>query len=58
MLSHATESADGELVNTDLCIVGAWSRGHRHHHRQEFLNSDTRVCLLESGGRGAEISFR
>jgi choline dehydrogenase-like flavoprotein len=49
VLSHAAEPANGELVNTDLCIVGAGPAGISI--AREFLDTDTRVCLLESGGR-------
>jgi choline dehydrogenase-like flavoprotein len=52
VLSHAAEPADGELVKTDLCIVGAGPAGITI--AREFLNTDTRVCLLESGGREME----
>ena len=51
-MSHAGEPANGELVNSDLCIVGAGPAGITL--AREFSGTSTRVCLLESGGREVE----
>ncbi len=52
MLSDAREPANGELVDTDLCIVGAGPAGITI--AREFMGTQTRVCLLDSGGRDVE----
>jgi choline dehydrogenase-like flavoprotein len=52
VLSHAAEPANGELIETDLCIVGAGPAGITM--AKQFQTGQTRVCLLESGGREVE----
>jgi choline dehydrogenase-like flavoprotein len=52
VLSHAAEPANGELIETDLCIVGAGPAGITI--AKQFQTGQTRVCLLESGGREVE----
>lgn len=52
MLSHAAEPANGEVVNTDLCIVGAGPAGITI--ARELMGTRTRICLLDSGGRDVE----
>jgi choline dehydrogenase-like flavoprotein len=52
VLSHAGEPANGELIETDLCIVGAGPAGITV--AKQFQTGRTRVCLLESGGRAVE----
>jgi len=52
VLSYATEPANDELIETDLCIIGAGPAGITI--AREFLGSGQRVCLLESGGRHPE----
>lgn len=52
MLSDATEVANDQQIETDLCIVGAGPAGISV--AREFLGSGVRVCLLESGGRDVE----
>jgi len=52
VLSHAGEPANGELVNCDLCIVGAGPAGITI--AREFSGTNTRICLLDSGGREVE----
>jgi choline dehydrogenase-like flavoprotein len=52
VLSHAAEPANGELVNADLCIVGAGPAGITI--AREFVGTGIQVCLLESGGREVE----
>jgi choline dehydrogenase-like flavoprotein len=52
VLSDPREPADGQEIETDLCIVGAGPAGIAV--AREFLASGVRVCLLESGGRDME----
>jgi choline dehydrogenase-like flavoprotein len=40
---------DGAVLETDVCVVGAGAAGIAF--AREFLTGDTRVVLLESGGR-------
>lgn len=52
MRSDAGEPANNQQIETDLCIVGAGPAGISV--AREFLDDDTRVCLLESGGADVE----
>jgi choline dehydrogenase-like flavoprotein len=52
MLSDAAQPANDELIETDLCIIGAGPAGITI--AREFLGDGRRVCLLESGGRHPE----
>jgi choline dehydrogenase-like flavoprotein len=52
VLSHAAEPANGELIETDLCIVGAGPAGITV--AKQFQTGRTRVCLVESGARDVE----
>lgn len=44
--------ADGTSIDTDLCIIGAGPAGITL--AREFIGTDVRVCLLESGGEEPE----
>lgn len=51
-LSDASEPANDELIEADLCVVGAGPAGISI--ARELLGSGFRVVLLESGGRDVE----
>jgi len=52
MLIDATKIADGSVVEADLCIVGGGLAGLAF--ASVFLDTDTTVVLLESGGIGED----
>ena len=52
MLSDAGELASDQLIEADVCVVGAGPAGITV--ARELIGSDVRVCLLESGGRDIE----
>ena len=52
MIVDARSIEDGSVIETDLCIVGAGTAGIVL--AREFIGHDLRVCLLESGGHGAD----
>jgi choline dehydrogenase-like flavoprotein len=52
MLGDTAELASGQEIQTDVCIVGAGPAGISL--ATGLLDTDFRVCLLESGGRDAE----
>lgn len=47
MLVDSRKLPDGEIINTEVCIVGAGPAGIAL--AKEFIGSNVRVCLLESG---------
>ena len=51
-LRDAGEPANEQVIETDLCIVGAGPAGISI--ARQFLGGGTSVCLLESGGRDVE----
>jgi choline dehydrogenase-like flavoprotein len=48
MLIDARRIPSGEVIETEVCILGAGPAGITA--AQEFLGKDVRVCLLETGG--------
>lgn len=52
MLIDANQIGDGDIVETEICIIGAGPAGISC--AAEFLDSSTSVCLLESGGHRVE----
>jgi choline dehydrogenase-like flavoprotein len=52
MLWDARELPSNQLIETDLCIIGAGPAGISI--AREFLGNGTRVCLVESGAVGIE----
>jgi choline dehydrogenase-like flavoprotein len=52
VLSDAADFACDQVIQTDVCIVGAGPAGISVAY--ELLGTDVGVCLLESGGRDVE----
>jgi choline dehydrogenase-like flavoprotein len=48
MLVDSRKLSQGSIINTEVCIVGAGPAGIAL--AKEFIGSNIRVCLLESGG--------
>jgi choline dehydrogenase-like flavoprotein len=48
LLIDARALSENEIIETDICIIGAGPAGITLAH--EFLGQPFRVCLLESGG--------
>src|SRR5688572_32597170 len=48
MITDARSLSAGQILETDICIVGAGAAGITLAH--EFIKSDAKVILLESGG--------
>ena len=52
MFTDARTLSPGQILETDVCIVGAGAAGITL--AKEFAGADFRVLLLESGGMGFE----
>ncbi|MCP4415631.1 MAG: GMC family oxidoreductase [Chloroflexi bacterium] len=52
MIVDSRSLPEGEIINTDVCIVGAGTAGITL--AREFIGADFQVCLLESGGLKAD----
>src|SRR5262245_58189592 len=56
MFRDAREVADGEILTTDLCVVGAGAAGIAI--ALQFAATSTRVLLLEGGGIAHHVTER
>ncbi len=54
MIRNLNDIPDDQLIECDLCIIGAGAAGISIAN--EFLNTPLRVCLLESGDMGLNIN--
>ena len=52
MIQDFNQLADGLVLETDVCIIGSGAAGLLI--AREFINTDTRVVMVESGGWSAE----